>query len=248
MDSDDPEGQQRRRKMPRTASNNNNTIVNSTTDAPEATSTDAAATTSPTWLTADGEQSGSLVHRDASPAESRSCENCRRSKLKCSRTHPCTKCVAKNIQCIYEQVDKKRGPRPGYVEEIYRRIDMLEHMIVGQSLLRDHGRPDPPNEGTQSLLEIFAEERARLLDLSQTEPTDIMQPASSRGSVSRVKMDGDGQDEYVSSLALSFHSADFTLFYNQSDRDRLAHALQPSAAANLRNLPSPGPAVGTHSP
>jgi hypothetical protein len=40
----------------------------------------------------------------------------------------------KGLDCIYEQ-DKRRGPKPGYIEEIYRRIDALEQMVVGQSLL-----------------------------------------------------------------------------------------------------------------
>ncbi|VUC35191.1 unnamed protein product [Clonostachys rosea] len=66
--------------------------------------------------------------------EMRSCENCRRGKLKCSRTFPCVKCVEKNTDCVYEQ-DKRRGPKPGYIEEIYRRVDALEQMVIGQSLL-----------------------------------------------------------------------------------------------------------------
>lgn len=74
---------------------------------------------------------------DGSAAEVRSCENCRRCKQKCSRSYPCEKCVLKGIQCVYEQQpDKRRGPRPGYIEELYRRIDMLEHMLLGQSLIQ----------------------------------------------------------------------------------------------------------------
>ncbi|RSM08387.1 hypothetical protein CDV31_008200 [Fusarium ambrosium] len=66
--------------------------------------------------------------------EMRSCENCRRGKLKCSRSYPCAKCLDKGLDCVYEQ-DKRRGPKPGYIEEIYRRMDVLEQMVIGQSLL-----------------------------------------------------------------------------------------------------------------
>lgn len=71
---------------------------------------------------------------EAPALEMRSCENCRRGKLKCSRSYPCAKCLDKGLDCVYEQ-DKRRGPKPGYIEEIYRRIDVLEQMVVGQSLL-----------------------------------------------------------------------------------------------------------------
>ncbi|KAL2202164.1 hypothetical protein CC79DRAFT_1401852 [Sarocladium strictum] len=81
--------------------------------------------------------------QDEQGPEPRSCENCRRCKLKCSRSKPCTKCVLKDLPCVYEQSDKKRGPRPGYIEELYRRIDTLENIVLGQSLLRARDGKSP---------------------------------------------------------------------------------------------------------
>ncbi|RSL48531.1 hypothetical protein CEP54_012885 [Fusarium duplospermum] len=80
--------------------------------------------------------------------EMRSCENCRRGKLKCSRSYPCAKCLDKGLDCVYEQ-DKRRGPKPGYIEEIYRRMDVLEQMVIGQSLLLR-----PPHQSSESRLDF----------------------------------------------------------------------------------------------
>lgn len=96
--------------------------------------------------------------------EGRSCENCRRSKLKCSRSHPCDKCVTKGIQCIYELSDKKRGPRPGYIDELYRRIDALEHMMLGQALLNNR---EPALKTPSSLDDAVRDERKRLEELGR---------------------------------------------------------------------------------
>lgn len=92
-------------------------------------------------------------------SESRSCENCRRSKLKCSRGNPCSKCAAKGLLCTYEPTEKKRGPRPGYIEELYRRIDALENMVLGQSLMRTRQNESPVPESLQQAVE---HERRRL--------------------------------------------------------------------------------------
>jgi hypothetical protein len=114
----------------------------------------------------NGDTSGTGIAIDAfnddnggQETEGRSCENCRRCKLKCSRSNPCTKCVLKGVTCVYEQPDKKRGPRPGYIEEINRRIDALEHIVLGQSLLRARDSRSPvPN----TLQEAVEHERDRL--------------------------------------------------------------------------------------
>ncbi|KEY70714.1 hypothetical protein S7711_09882 [Stachybotrys chartarum IBT 7711] len=91
--------------------------------------------------------------------EPRSCENCRRCKLKCSRSRPCSKCVLRGVHCVYEHTDKKRGPRPGYMEELYRRMDALENMLLGQSLMRVRDDKSPVPTTLQGAVEC---ERDRL--------------------------------------------------------------------------------------
>lgn len=101
---------------------------------------------------------------DLPASEARSCENCRRCKLKCSRSNPCTKCVLKGVTCVYEQSNKKRGPRPGYIEELYRRIDALENMVLGQSLLLGGSSRQPVRD---TLRDEVNTERERLGELGQ---------------------------------------------------------------------------------
>lgn len=113
------------------------------------------ATTSNGSILLDHEDGGD----EPASAESRSCENCRRSKLKCSRGNPCSKCAAKGLLCTYEPTEKKRGPRPGYIEELYRRIDALENMVLGQSLMRTRQNESPVPESLQQAVE---NERRRL--------------------------------------------------------------------------------------
>ncbi|VUC23275.1 unnamed protein product [Clonostachys rosea] len=100
--------------------------------------------------------------------ELRSCENCRRGKLKCSRSYPCSKCVQKGLDCVFGQ-DKRRGPKPGYVEEIHRRIDVLEQMVLGQSLLfrqRDGSIGSNPSD-TTDFRAIVDNTRKRLLETQE---------------------------------------------------------------------------------
>ncbi|KAI8716207.1 Zn(2)-C6 fungal-type domain-containing protein [Fusarium sp. LHS14.1] len=105
---------------------------------------------------------------EAPALEMRSCENCRRGKLKCSRSYPCAKCLDKGLDCVYEQ-DKRRGPKPGYIEEIYRRIDVLEQMVIGQSLLMrpqhqsSESRPDFRSvvDGTRQMLREVGQHTSR---------------------------------------------------------------------------------------
>jgi hypothetical protein len=82
---------------------------------------------------------GPSLSQNAPAGDSRSCENCRRGKLKCSRSYPCANCARKGSNCIYGQ-DKRRGPPPGYIEDLCRRMDMLEQMVLGQALMWDRGK------------------------------------------------------------------------------------------------------------
>ncbi|KAH6695177.1 hypothetical protein F5X68DRAFT_227171 [Plectosphaerella plurivora] len=104
--------------------------------------------------------------QDGGESTGRACENCRRSKLRCSRTQPCTKCVAKRAECVYEESDKKRGPRPGYIEGLNGRMDTLEKLVLGQSLLF-RGNDRTPTS-VAALQKALQQERERLLELAES--------------------------------------------------------------------------------
>lgn len=45
------------------------------------------------------------------PSTSIACDACRRRKIRCDRGHPCNRCLAQNINCLYTAIPQKRGPR-----------------------------------------------------------------------------------------------------------------------------------------
>ncbi|KAI8575008.1 hypothetical protein K450DRAFT_263777 [Umbelopsis ramanniana AG] len=62
------------------------------------------------------------------------CVQCRKRKHKCSRGEPCQSCLASGAMCYYAEF-KKRGAKPGYIETLTKRMDQLESIVLGQSLL-----------------------------------------------------------------------------------------------------------------
>ncbi|UKZ81647.1 hypothetical protein TrVFT333_009419 [Trichoderma virens FT-333] len=62
------------------------------------------------------------------------CSTCRRKKQKCSREEPCRTCISSGSECIYEHA-QRRGAKPGYIDTLIKRMDTLEALVLGQSML-----------------------------------------------------------------------------------------------------------------
>lgn len=95
------------------------------------------------------------------------CSACRRKKQKCSREEPCRTCISSGSECIYEDA-QRRGAKPGYIDALIKRMDTLEALVLGQSMLLGHAvapakdaSDDPP-----SLDETLQAVRQRLLQRS----------------------------------------------------------------------------------
>ncbi|RAH71314.1 putative C6 transcription factor [Aspergillus aculeatinus CBS 121060] len=67
--------------------------------------------------------------------KSLACQSCRRKKTKCDREQPCAQCTRFNTICLYDDCRSKPGLRAGAVERLQQRVDTLENMFLGQSLL-----------------------------------------------------------------------------------------------------------------
>lgn len=63
------------------------------------------------------------------------CQSCRKKKARCSREQPCSQCERFGVACVYDDRRLKPGLRAGAVDQLYRRIDTLENMFLGQSIL-----------------------------------------------------------------------------------------------------------------
>ncbi|KAJ5679910.1 hypothetical protein N7462_008154 [Penicillium macrosclerotiorum] len=63
------------------------------------------------------------------------CQSCRKKKARCDRAQPCSQCVRFKVSCLYDDRRMKPGLRAGAVDQLYRRIETLENMFLGQEML-----------------------------------------------------------------------------------------------------------------
>lgn len=63
------------------------------------------------------------------------CQSCRKKKARCDRAQPCSQCVRFKVTCVYDDRRMKPGLRAGAVDQLYRRIETLENMFLGQEML-----------------------------------------------------------------------------------------------------------------
>ncbi|KAL0934776.1 uncharacterized protein CTRU02_209367 [Colletotrichum truncatum] len=73
-------------------------------------------------------------HDGASENDIPSCQGCRRRKLRCSRDQPtCSHCKRLDSPCVYDLKKNKPGIKPGAVESLNRRVEVLENAILNKS-------------------------------------------------------------------------------------------------------------------
>ncbi|KAI2950735.1 transcriptional regulator family: Fungal Specific TF [Aspergillus niger] len=63
------------------------------------------------------------------------CQFCRKKKAKCNRAQPCSQCMRSDVLCVYDDRRTKPGLRAGAVDQLYRRVETLENMFLGQEML-----------------------------------------------------------------------------------------------------------------
>ncbi|KAH9813684.1 fungal-specific transcription factor domain-containing protein [Melampsora americana] len=72
---------------------------------------------------------------------SKACDNCRKSKCKCTRaadqngviptSGPCQNCLTTGAECTFNGASRKRGPPKGYIEAIESRLHRMEALLGG---------------------------------------------------------------------------------------------------------------------
>ncbi|KAJ5663323.1 hypothetical protein N7507_004054 [Penicillium longicatenatum] len=84
----------------------------------------------------DNVENGQVPHDASKPHEDvPACQSCRKKKARCSREQPCSECIRFNVDCVYDERRMKPGLRTGAVDQLYRRIETLENMFLGQEML-----------------------------------------------------------------------------------------------------------------
>ncbi|GAA5843186.1 hypothetical protein JCM11251_001678 [Rhodosporidiobolus azoricus] len=90
-----------------------------------------------------GKQKDKDADKDQDPSRKRSskaCDNCRKSKCKCTRildpatnepVGPCQNCLQVGADCTFLGASRKRGPPKGYIEAIESRLHRMEALLGG---------------------------------------------------------------------------------------------------------------------
>lgn len=85
----------------------------------------------------NGNEANGIDPADTAKAEDDvpACQSCRKKKARCDRAQPCSQCVRFKVTCVYDDRRMKPGLRAGAVDQLYRRIETLENMFLGQEML-----------------------------------------------------------------------------------------------------------------
>ncbi|KAK1056286.1 Gypsy retrotransposon integrase-like protein 1 [Friedmanniomyces endolithicus] len=82
-------------------------------------------------------------HQQKRRRVTRACDECRRKKIKCDGTQPCTHCTVYSYDCTYDQPsNRRRNPAPQYVENLEHRVHRAEtllHILIPNLDLNDPG-------------------------------------------------------------------------------------------------------------
>ncbi|WAR62885.1 hypothetical protein PtB15_15B473 [Puccinia triticina] len=88
-----------------------------------------------------GFQKDNKALKDIKRRTTKACDNCRKSKCKCTRapdangivptTGPCQNCVTNAVECTFNGTSRKRGPPKGYIEAIESRLHRMEALLGG---------------------------------------------------------------------------------------------------------------------
>jgi hypothetical protein len=65
------------------------------------------------------------------------CNNCRRSKKKCDRGSPCSRCSLQKAECIYNIVNPYKREKTTKVNKLFNRADKLEDLLK-EALEKDY--------------------------------------------------------------------------------------------------------------
>ncbi|ATY62339.1 C6 transcription [Cordyceps militaris] len=101
-------------------------------------------------------QNQSLLGVGVVSDETPACQLCRKKKAKCSRQQPCSQCVKSGVDCVYEDKRAKGGVKIGVIERLSQRIDTIEHMFLGQSILMQQLMKGQNTVKPDSFVQTFA--------------------------------------------------------------------------------------------
>ena len=75
-----------------------------------------------------GRQRNQVPGRSATHAVT-ACESCKKHKRKCDQNQPCSVCISKGVQCIYDESKDGRRGRKRHLDELTARSDALDILL-----------------------------------------------------------------------------------------------------------------------
>ncbi|TKA50167.1 hypothetical protein B0A53_06439 [Rhodotorula sp. CCFEE 5036] len=168
--------------------------------------------------TADAAAAAADAAEEARKRSTKACDNCRKSKCKCTRildpatqepVGPCENCLTVGTECTFNGTSRKRGPPKGYIEAIESRLHRMEVLLGG--LL---GSDDPR---AQTLLgELIGDTEARdILARDLKAAASVPDPKDAKRSWKR---------EYIEQQE------------RQQQRQQQPSSVSPAASTNERTL------------
>ncbi|KAJ4311805.1 hypothetical protein N0V84_010259 [Fusarium piperis] len=134
------------------------------------------------------------------------CNCCRKRKLRCSRETPaCEHCRKTGYECVYESKRAKPGMKTGAIENLHRRLDVLERSVSSQQEAINKLKSETNPSGDRiSHQEQTATGNSTLLSLAQEicrlnakSPTSLSVPGGGNASHKRRRISSDVGHEHV---------------------------------------------------
>ncbi|GIZ41057.1 hypothetical protein CKM354_000437400 [Cercospora kikuchii] len=134
--------------------------------------------------TEDG--TGPDLEQFISATEALACEKCRKAKLRCSKERPsCSHCRRTQSECTYATKRMKPGVKPGAIEAIHRRLDLLEQRAEQQANTVHSPSTGEAFPDASNVISNKAQNRGRTFECSHTSNFHSQQEAKGqRGELS----------------------------------------------------------------
>ncbi|KAJ1983288.1 hypothetical protein H4R34_001372 [Dimargaris verticillata] len=105
------------------------------------------------------------------------CDTCRKRKIKCDNQLPrCSHCLAQDLECLYTERQKKRGPPKGYIDSIETRLAKMETLLLTMTELDDDEAAEAPGSATKSNYSHSPSQTSELSDAPRAAPSGPPRP------------------------------------------------------------------------
>ena len=149
-------------------------------------------------------------------ASSRSCTYCRRRKIRCGRSNPCSNCIKAKVKCVFPVSRREKCPdRSTLHVEITERLQALENAVgrIGKETRTQTSNRKVPARTPAARVEAEGLKRANadLLERDNAHMGDV------RGKSNELLIAAKGRREYLSELCCALDDRSVRAVYETVD-------------------------------